>query len=203
VGLEAGLGSVAVVVEELLASGDVPGGRQNESRGFVHLQDFRPEIRLEPRVVDEATQSAGLPGGVDAETRKFSPLGCRREPRTPRLLPVVFSVCLEVVHVASLGQVHRVLALALDGVFHVDQISGVLDDEVAAEKVAGREDAAALEAKRTSGSPERSSRPEPTTFSGTSRISRPRSSSLSRRRRSSIRFLSNASDSCKKGEPKI
>ena len=62
-----------------------------------------------------------------------------------RIVPVLLSVGLEVVHVATLREVHRVLALPLFGLLHVDQVAGVLHDEVAFVKVARRKDAAALE----------------------------------------------------------
>ena len=59
-------------------------------------------------------------------------------------LPVLFSLVLEVVHVAARAQIQRILWLPLLGHAHVDQVARVLHDELALAVVAGGDHAATL-----------------------------------------------------------
>ena len=65
----------------------------------------------------------------------------------PYRLPILFVVCLEVVHVTALSEVHGVLSFSLLGLLDVNQVAGVLDHELALEQVAAREDTSALKTR--------------------------------------------------------
>ena len=59
-GLEALLGPVAVVVEQLVPGGHVLSGHQDESREAGQGHDLGLQVGVEAGVVDQSTQAAGL-----------------------------------------------------------------------------------------------------------------------------------------------
>lgn len=65
--LEALLGPVSVVVEQLFALLDLRLGYQNQLRVILHHDDLGLEIRVHAGVVDESADAAGFSCGVDTE----------------------------------------------------------------------------------------------------------------------------------------
>jgi len=63
------------------------------------------------------------------------------------VVPIIFAVDFEIIHVASFGQVHRILSFPLDGVFDINEVSSVFYYKVSFEKYLRRKDAATLETK--------------------------------------------------------
>ena len=61
------LGSISVIVEKFFSGGDISFCDQDETRSSLEHDRLRLEVRRQPRVIDQTSETAALFGSVDAE----------------------------------------------------------------------------------------------------------------------------------------
>lgn len=122
VGFEGSLAAVPIVVEQLLAGRDVPGGDEDEVRNPIDVVQLGLAVPA-LAVVDQPPQAVGLSSRIHA---------------------IGFAQILEIVHVAARGRVLCVQSLPLPGVSDLDEVSVVLYHKVSPGELLGGDHAPAF-----------------------------------------------------------
>ena len=122
------LGAVSIVVEEFLTGADGVLGDQDQPGHLFDHHDLGHTVGGQSAVVHQPAIPTRLTGGVDTEIVFILEIFLSLE--FCRILPILFSFMLEVIHITALAGIQRIFALQIFRRSDVDELSRILDHKV-------------------------------------------------------------------------